>query len=115
MNWRWSQCGQHAFSLHSLSPPTIVILMKTMPLTVRRCPQPLHQALSKSAQENRRSLNAETLVWLEEQSRKRKPVTGREAARILREAQKLLSPREHKQLAEDIEAYRHKSRRERLR
>jgi hypothetical protein len=80
--------------------------MKTTPLTVRRCPPEVHQALKKSAKVNNRSLNGETLTWLEDQAkRKRKVVTGREAAKILREAYKLMTPQEHREMAEDIEAY----------
>jgi len=51
-------------------------------------------------------LNKEALTWLDAQARKKpKAVTGREAARILREAQKLLTPQEHRQLGEEIETY----------
>src|SRR5437868_5595461 len=90
-------------------------LVKTIPLTVRQCPEDLHQALKKSAQVNRRSLNKEALTWLDAQARRKpKVVTGREAARILREAHKLLTRQEHRQLGEDIEAYVKKVRRERL-
>ena len=90
-------------------------LVKTLPLTVRQCPEDLHRALKKSAQVNRRSLNKEALTWLDAQAQtKPKVVTGREAARILREAHKLLTPQEHRQLGEDIEAYVKKVRRERL-
>ena len=89
--------------------------MKTIPLTVRKCPEDLHRAIKRSAQVNRRSLNKEALTWLDAEA-KRKPrvVTGREAARILRDAHKLLTPQEHRQLGEDIEAYVKKVRRERL-
>jgi hypothetical protein len=89
--------------------------VKTIPLTVRQCPKDIHQALKKSADVNRRSLNKEALTWLEAQARKKpKVVTGREAARILREAHKLLTPQEHRDMGEDIETYMRKVRLERL-
>jgi hypothetical protein len=86
--------------------------MKGKPLTVRRCPSQVHKALKKSAKANHRSINGETLAWLEEQSKKRKFTTCGEAAKILREAYKLLTPREHREMADDIEAYSKKVRSE---
>jgi plasmid stability protein len=86
-----------------------------VPLTIRRCPEEVHQTLKSRAKANRRSLNNEALTWLDELAKtKEKPVTAREAARILREAYKLLTPREHREFGEDIEAYLEKVRHERL-
>ena len=42
--------------------------MKTVPLTIRRCPPGVHQALKKSAEANHRSLNGEALDWLEREA-----------------------------------------------
>ena len=106
---------EKCFQFDSVLAYPILALVKTIPLTVRQCPEDLHKALKKSAVINRRSLNKEALTWLDAQA-KRKPrlVTGREAARILREAQKLLTPQEHRQFGEDIETYVKKVRLERL-
>jgi len=106
---------EKCFQFDSILAYPILALVKTIPLTVRQCPEDLHKALKKSAVINRRSLNKEALTWLDAQA-KRKPrlVTGREAARILREAQKLLTPQEHRQFGEDIETYLKKVRLERL-
>ena len=90
--------------------------MKTVPLTIRRCPKEVHQALKSKAKANRRSLNNEALTWLDEQAKanqKNAIVTAREAAQILREAQNILTPQERAELADDIEAYIKKVRRER--
>jgi Arc-like DNA binding domain len=79
--------------------------MKTVPLTARRCPEWLHEALRKSAESNRRSLNNETLTWLEKQAareRTERPVSARETARILREANKGLSAGDRKRWADGI-------------
>ena len=85
--------------------------------TIRRCPAQVHQALKSKS--NRRSLNSEALTWLEKRSGEKtseKPtsVTGRQAAKILRQASKLMSSAEHRELGRDIEAYAKKLRRERL-
>lgn len=89
--------------------------MKKTPLTVRRCPRKVHQALKESAAANRRSVNNEALVWLEDRAkRKRKVVTGKDAARILRKAWKVMTPQEHLEMAGDIEAYIKKVRGERF-
>ena len=79
--------------------------MKTVPLTVRRCPPGVHQALKKSAKVNHRSINGETLAWLEQQAAT-KPVSARETATILRRFQKMLSPAERRTMANKIEAAR---------
>ena len=82
---------------------------------MRQCPEALHRAIKRSANANRRSLNKEALTWLDAQAaRKPSMVTGREAARILREARKLLTPQEHRQFGKDIETYVRKVRLERL-
>jgi hypothetical protein len=93
--------------------------MKTLPLTIRRCPAAVHQALKSKAKSNRRSLNNEALTWLEKHAGEKtaeKPsiVTGRQAAKILRRAWKLMTPAEHQKLGQDIEAYSKNLRRERL-
>jgi plasmid stability protein len=93
--------------------------MKSVPLTIRRCPAEVHQALKSRAKSNRRSLNNEALTWLEKQASNKTAeklliVTGRQAAKILRRARKLMTPAEHRKLGDDIEAYTKKLRRERL-
>lgn len=93
--------------------------MKTMPLTIRRCPAKVHQALKSKAKSNRRSLNNEALTWLEKLANAKtaeKPmiVTGRQAAKILRRASKLMSAAEHRKFGRDIESHTRKLRRERL-
>jgi Arc-like DNA binding domain len=78
-------------------------------MTMRGCPESVHEALKKSAKVNRRSLNKETLTWLEKQLAREQAepaVTGREAARILREANKLLSAEDRRQIADGIEEAR---------
>jgi hypothetical protein len=80
--------------------------MKTFPLTVRGCPERVHRTLKKTARENRRSLNNEALVWLERQAdatAQTKPMSAREAAKRLRAWKKVLTPREHRQFAENVE------------
>lgn len=75
-------------------------------MTMRGCPEPVHEALKKSAKANRRSLNKETITWLEreaERDAEEQPVSGREFARRLREARKLMTPKEHREFAEAIE------------
>jgi plasmid stability protein len=93
--------------------------MKTVPLTIRRCPADVHRVLKSRAKSNRRSLNNEALTWLEKQASEKtaeKPaiVTGQQAAKILRKASKLMSPAEHRELGQDIETHTKKLRRERL-
>ena len=78
------------------------VSVKTMPLTVRRCPPGVHRALKKSARVNHRSINGETLAWLEQQA-SAKPVSAKETAAILRRLQKTLSPTDRKSMAEAIE------------
>jgi len=84
----------------------ILTLMKRTPLTVRGCPSSLHQTLKKSAKANRRSLNGETLTWLEQQASAEKPKPAKELAPALRQAHQLLSDSEHKQIGEGIEKAR---------
>jgi len=93
--------------------------MKTVPLTIRKCPETVHRALKSKAKSNRRSLNKEALTWLEKQANEKTAeqsvvVTGRQAAKILRLASKLMSPTEHYELGRDIQTYTKKLRRERL-
>ena len=89
--------------------------MKTVPLSIRRCPEQVHRALKQKAQLNRRSLNAEALTWLEREAQEQKPVLGAEWAERLRKARHLLSEKEHKELAADIETARKLMNREHLR
>ena len=73
---------------------------------MRGCPEPVHEALKQSAKANRRSLNKETLTLLERQLARKAAepvVTGKEAARILREANKALTTKERREFAEAIE------------
>ena len=88
--------------------------MKTLQLSIRGCPEVVHQALKKSARSNRRSLNNEAVTWLDQAKSSRQIVTGKQASQILRGAWKLLAPQEHRDLANDIEAHVRKVRRERL-
>lgn len=87
--------------------------MKTVPLTIRRCPDDLHQRLKSLAKANRRSLNAEVLTLLEREQ-EQKPVTGREWAARLRKFKKMLTPQEHREFADKIEEGIKLMRRERL-
>ena len=87
--------------------------MKTTPLTVRRCPASVHRALKQSAKVNRRSLNGEALVWLERQAIER-PVTGKEAATLLRKFEKLLTRADHIRVAEGVEEVRRRMAHEHL-
>ena len=80
--------------------------MKTVPLTIRRCPPGVHRALKKSAEANHRSLNGEALDWLEREADGAKTLTCGELARNLRRAQRLLSPKERKEFADGIEQAR---------
>ena len=77
--------------------------MKTVPLTVRRCPPEVYKALKKSARLNHRSVNGETLTWLEREASS-KPVSAKETAAILRRLQTSLTPAERKAMADAIEA-----------
>jgi len=87
--------------------------MKKKPLTLRRCPPRVHAALKHSAKVNRRSLNGEALFWLERQAAE-KPVTGKEAAAILRRFQKMLSREDHRQIAKGVEEARRRMAHEHL-
>ena len=87
--------------------------MKKTPLTLRRCPPQVHAALKRSAKVNRRSINGEALFWLERQAAER-PVTGREAATILRRFQKMLTRSDHKQIAKGVEDARRRMAHEHL-
>jgi ribosome-binding protein aMBF1 (putative translation factor) len=89
--------------------------VKTLQLSIRGCPPKVHEALKQQARQNRRSLNKEALTWLEKEAREQKPVTGKEWAKRLREAQSLLTESEHKELAKDIQKGISLMRRENLR
>ena len=80
---------------------------------MRRCPPGVHAALKASAKVNRRSLNGEALFWLERQAAE-KPVTGKEAAAILRSFKKMLSREDHRQIMRGIEEARRRMDREHL-
>lgn len=87
--------------------------MKTVPLTVRRCPALVHQALKDRAQANKRSLNNEMLAVLEDAAEE-KPVTGRELAKRLKTYWKSMTPQEHREYAEAVQRGIQLMRRERL-
>jgi len=76
--------------------------MKTVTMTMRGCPEAVHQALKRSAKVNRGSLNQETISWLERQAAE-VPMSGRELAQRLREFNKGLRVKERLELAESIE------------
>jgi hypothetical protein len=76
--------------------------MKTVTMTMRGCPEAVHEALKRSAKVNRRSLNQETISWLERQVAE-VPMSGRELAQRLREFNKGLTVKERLELAESIE------------
>jgi hypothetical protein len=78
-----SKCFHFASAL-ALSYNALVKTKKKIPLTVRRCPAEVHEALKASAAANHRSLNGEALTWLEKQAEVQKPVTARELADALR-------------------------------
>ena len=80
--------------------------MKKTPLTVRKCPPELHQALKRSAEMNHRSLNGETLTWLEKQAGQQKICTGKEAAAILRRFEKMTTAEDRRIMADGIEKAR---------
>ncbi len=89
--------------------------MKTTTLTVRGCRPELRKDLKNSAQSNHRSLNGETLAWLEKQKAEKKAVTCAEAAEILRCADKILNPKDREQIAFGIEEARRSMNNEHLR
>ena len=86
--------------------------VKTVPLTIRRCPEQVHQALKARAKANRRSLNNETLLLLEQQAEK--PQTGKDLVELLRRFKASLSPKEHKEIAAQIDKIRRETADERL-
>jgi hypothetical protein len=91
--------------------------VKTVTMTMRGCPKPVHEALKKSAKANRRSLNQETLAWLEQQAAREeaeRPTSCRELAHLLREFNKRLTAEDRRQLAEAIEEGRRRMAREHL-
>ncbi len=80
--------------------------MKTIPLTVRRVPQRVHEAHKRSAKANNRSLNGETLTWLEKRAEEPPNVTCGELADILEKWDALLNDQDRKELAAGIEEAR---------
>lgn len=84
--------------------------MKSIPLTVRKCPAEVHKALKKSAAANNRSMNGEALVWLQKQAKKEKIVTGKEFAAALRRLDALLTDDDRRQIVRGIEKARRLSR-----
>lgn len=76
--------------------------MKTVTMTMRGCPEAVHEALKRSAKVNRRSLNQEIISWLERQAAE-VPMSGREPAQQLREFNKGLTIKERLELAKSIE------------
>ena len=76
--------------------------MKTTPLTIRRCPDRVHQALKARARANHRSLNGEVLDVLEREA-EQKHITGAQFAANLRKFWKMFTPREHREAAEATE------------
>jgi len=79
--------------------------MKTVPLTIRRCPEEVHKALKSRAKVNRRSLNNETLLLLEQHAGE-KPMTTKELAARLRKFNEGLSLEDRRQIADKIEEMR---------
>lgn len=77
--------------------------VKTIPLTIRKCPPEVHQALKKAAAANNRSLNGETLTWLQKQAKQQKACTGKQLAAALRRADALLNDDDRRQIAKGIE------------
>lgn len=63
---------------------------------------------------NHRSLNGETLTWLEKQAGQQKMCTGKDLAAALRKFQKLTTAAERRQMAEAIELARQRMNREHL-
>jgi plasmid stability protein len=77
--------------------------MKTPPLTIPGCPDKVHQALKARARANRRSLSKEVLTVLEREAEEPPALKGAEVAKRMREARKLMTEKEHREFAEDIE------------
>lgn len=88
--------------------------VKTTPLTVRRCPEDVHQAIKKSAKANNRSLNGETLTWLQHQAGRQQTCTAKELANALRKFEKVTTSAERRQMAEKIEESRQRMNHEHL-
>lgn len=77
--------------------------MKTVQLSIRGCPPQVREALKARAKANHRSLTAEVLNLLEREAEEVPALKGAEVARRMREAWKLMTPKEHREFAEDIE------------
>ena len=80
--------------------------MKTIPLTIRKCPAEVHEALKKAAAANNRSLNGEALTWLQKEAKAQKVCTGAELADALERADALLTDHDRRQIARGIEKAR---------
>ena len=87
---------------------------KKTPLTLRRCPAEVHEALKASAAANHRSLNGEALTWLEKQASRQKVCTGKDLAAALRQFEKLTTARERREMADRIEDVRRRMNNEHL-
>ncbi len=88
--------------------------VKTTSFTVDGCPQQVHDALRKSSAINNRSINRETLDWLQEKAEERTVVTCAEVAEILRRAEEGLSDDDRRRIADGVEAARRRMNAEHL-
>ena len=98
----WGYPPKKCIQLAFCSPFDTLASVKTVCLTMRGCPEPVHEALKNSAKANRRSLTKESVVWLEKQAARdqaERPMPCREIARILREAHKGLTAEDRRQIA----------------
>jgi hypothetical protein len=83
----------------------MLLRMKRRVLSLRRSPEKGHRAVKRGAKANGRRVKGEAIVWLEGQIPE-KPVTGKEAAALLRKFYKMFTPKEHKEIAASIEEAR---------
>ena len=88
--------------------------MKTTSLTIRGCPPELRNDLKKSAQSNHRSLNRETLAWLERQKQQNRGATCSELAQALIQWQKKVPRKDRLEIARHIEEARQRMNNEHL-
>lgn len=107
---RISKCFH--FAIHGPFPYSSPV--KKTPLTIRRCSPELHQAIKQSAALHHRSMNGETLTWLERQAGQQKVCTGKEAAAALRRFAKMTTAKERRQMADAIEEARRRMAHEHL-
>ena len=63
----------------------------------------MHQALKAKARAKRRSLSQEVLTVLQREAEEPPALKGAEIAKRMREARKLMTEKEHREFAEDIE------------